>query len=166
MKSLNNLALFGGYNSFIDEGIHLFLSGCVASMGYISGLDIKLSLITFLAGALLDIDHIFSKPIAKLIKAESYKGNIFHGSNGYTIKILHGFDLALIFGVAGFYITSSSIFGACLFLSLSLHEFWDFIVYPHTWWELLLITRASKNFKPGLRKNLIGIIFNNNSLKF
>lgn len=159
-------SLFGQYNPLIDEGIHVALSALIAYIGYLFGLTFLESLFVFIAGLLIDIDHLLSSRIARLIKLKKYRGTVTSGSDGYTIKIFHGIDVAAIIGLLLYITTKDPMFGFYMFFSLSMHEIWDFIVYPHKANEILLATRMAHGFKPGIRKYFTGIIFDNKTLKF
>ena len=157
--------LFGKYNLFIDESVHIIASLLVYVASIILGLDIFLAAVCFFSGIVIDMDHFLNEIIAKLIGIKGYRG-IMHGTGGYTIKILHGFDVALAIAVASYLASNNMIFALCLFANLCLHEMWDFLVYPHTWKELLFITRAASGFKPGRRGSFKGIFFDISSLKY
>ena len=91
---------------------------------------------------------------------------IEHGIKGITIKIFHGFDIAIVWGGIVYLITNDLTFSIIITINLCVHEFWDFLVYPHKATELLLITRAIKQFKPGKRNYWIGSVFNKRSLEY
>lgn len=161
------MGLFGRYNGITDELIHGLLSLAAAGCGHIYGLDFTLAMIVFFSGWIIDLDHLLNTFIAKKIfKIKGYKGTIFSCSHGYTFKILHGMDLALIIGTLVAWWRQDLVFGTALFMAMSLHEIWDFIVYPHRWTELFLVTRWAVKFKPGIRRKGVGLIFDNNTLKY
>ncbi len=158
--------LFGKYNVLIDEGIHVLLSTAVSATGYFLGLNLSFSILCFALGILIDVDHFLNSFLAKKLHINSYKTGFSYGSNGYTIKLLHGFDIALILSILAYMINGNILLAISIFTNLSVHEFWDFIVYPFTWKELFLVTRARSVFKPGIRKYFKGIFFNLSRLKY
>lgn len=163
---MSKTSLFGKYNILVDESGHILFSLMISLIGLFLGLDIEQFIICFLAGILIDLDHLLNFVIAKFLKVKNYKKDILYGSGGYTFKILHGFDLALLFSFIIYFIFQDLLFSSFLFFSLSLHELWDFLVYPHSWRELFFITRASCRFRPGMRKKFIGKIFDLDTLKY
>jgi hypothetical protein len=161
------MSLFGKYNRVIDELMHglwsLFITLIAASLG----LSMDKSVIIFFAGWLIDLDHLFNPFIAKkILKIKDFKGTITSSDQGYTIKVLHGFDIALIISLLAFWLQKDLMFSVGLFSVLSFHELWDFMVYPHNWQELFFVTRIAKKFHPGIRKKAVSIVFDNDSLKY
>jgi len=65
-------ALFGNYSFAIDESIHILLSLAAALIGFFLGLNWILCLISFLAGILIDLDHLLNKPLANLLNIKHY----------------------------------------------------------------------------------------------
>lgn len=153
---------FGKYNPFYDDGVHVLASLAIACAGYLSGLGFNLSLCCLAAGYLLDIDHLLNPLLAKMLGLDAYKDNFIFGSNGYTIKILHGFDVALF--ICTILTLYNPAFSAFMFLELCIHEIWDFVVYPFTWKELFLITRIRSGFRPGKREAGVSIFFDKNTV--
>jgi hypothetical protein len=157
-------SLFGKFNSFIDEGVHIFLSLLVAIIGYSFGLSLYYSLVIFLAGSfLIDLDHFFNAFICRnILKIPDYKGGIRHGDKGYAPKIFHGFDVVFLISVVCIQI--DLLFGMFLFVSLSLHLLWDFAVYPNRASSLFFASRAFNKFRVGPRNYFIGKIFDLDTL--
>ncbi|HRY63701.1 MAG TPA: hypothetical protein P5267_03830 [Patescibacteria group bacterium] len=157
----------GKYSLIKDELVHIFLSLPVIGIGYILNLSLVQLVVCFLAGFFVDADHFFNSFIVKkVVRFREYKGTISRGSHGYTPKIFHGVDAA---AAVGFYVHWSEqnwIFATCIFAVLVLHELWDFLVYPHHYSELFLISRAARKFKPGLREKFVGVFFDNETLKY
>ncbi len=166
MKQLNNLNIFGKYNPIIDEAIYIVFSLIICLIGLAFGLNLKLIFICFFAGILLDIDHFFNNILAKLISVKHYRKSICYGSYGYTFKIFHGVDMSILFSFLAFLFTSNILFTVLIFLNLCLHEVWDFLIYPHSWKELFLVTRILTKFNPGTRNVLKGVFFDIKTLKY
>ena len=162
---MTKTSVFGRFNTLIDEGVHVLLSFAISAAAVLLGLDMWLAVICFLSAILIDIDHFFNPGIAKALGIKGFNG-IKYGSGGYTIKIFHGFDVALAVSAACYLSIGDMLFSACLFACLCTHEIWDFLVYPHTWKELFLTSRISCRFKPGKRKFLTGLFFDISSLKY
>ena len=95
---------FGDYSQVKDEAVHIALSLVVSGTGYIFyGYSFMLFIICFLAGILIDADHLLNSKIAERMRLPSYATTIRYGSNGYTIKILHGFDASFLMAVVVFF---------------------------------------------------------------
>ncbi|MBN2367636.1 hypothetical protein JXC34_01355 [Candidatus Woesearchaeota archaeon] len=159
-------SIFGRYNSLVDELIHVSLSFIISIIGYSVGLSLKFSILCFFSGILLDIDHVFNGVIARMLGLKSYKKSLIYSSDGHTIKIMHGFDVALVISSVLFYFFQNFLFSFFIFLSLCIHELWDFLVYPYTWKELFLLTRALTKFNPGIRKSFKGMFFERKTLNY
>lgn len=160
-------SLFGPFNLFVDELVHGLLSLILVFIGYYFGLDLNECLILFLTGYLIDIDHLLNPLILKyILKVKDQNMGIIHGSNGYSIRILHGLDTAFVISLIVYFLNNNLAFSIFLFLILTAHELWDFAVYHFNWKELFFITRANKNFIPGSRKYFVGKIFDEETLKF
>ena len=158
---------FGDYSHIKDECAHIVIALIVSLIGYVlHAYDFAFFLACFLAAVALDIDHIFNSSLAGILKLAGYAGSVSFGSNGYTIKILHGFDIAFLLSLAAFFLTSQFYFALFMWINLCAHELWDFIVYPHSWRELFLATRWQMNFRPGFRRKATGLIFNLSSLRY
>lgn len=159
--------ILGKYSLIKDESIHVLLSLPVIALGCLMNLSLAQAAVCFAAGFMVDADHFFNNLIVKkVVKVKEYRGTMSRGADGYTPKIFHGIDMA---AAAGFYVQHSAenwIFATCLFLVLVLHELWDFWVYPHHYSELFLVSRAVKRFKPGIRNKLVGVFFDNDTLKY
>ncbi len=157
-------SLFGKFNPVIDEAGHAILTILITLVSYFSGLSLEHTAIAFILGFAIDIDHFFNTFICKrILKVKNYKGTHFRCDQGYTPKILHGIDIALVVGIL-LTIYTDTLFGLTVFLVLSFHEIWDFIVYSHKANELLFITRMYHRFKPGKRNYLRGLIFDEDTL--
>ena len=158
---------FSTYHPLKDELMHVLLSALVAGTGLFLGLyRFELFSICFLIGILIDLDHLFNRSLGKALKLKNFQTGVAYGSNGYTIKILHGFDVALLTGLLLYNTTNLLGFSIFVTLTLVVHALWDFLVYPHSPRELLLITRMKCGFKPGMRTFLIGTVFKLSSLKY
>jgi len=159
--------ILGKYSLYKDELVHVLLSLPIVTVGYMLNLSFVQAVICFLAGFMIDADHFFNNFIVKkVIKVKEYKGTVVRGADGYTPKVFHGIDAA---AVVGFYVHWSEqnwVFATCIFSVLVFHELWDFLVYPHHHSELFLVSRAVKKFRPGIRKRLVGVFFDNNTLKY
>ncbi|MFA4880231.1 MAG: hypothetical protein WC650_01215 [Candidatus Doudnabacteria bacterium] len=158
--------LFGKYNPIADLSVHTILSFGISIWLIVFQFPLVYFVACFLAGLLLDMDHFLNGVIARLLRVKSHESSLMYGSGGCVIKIAHGFDISFLFGLLCFSITSDPVFVLLIFMSLCAHEFWDFVVYPHTWRELFLFTRIRKGFYPGHRKKFIGRIFDYKTLKF
>ena len=158
--------IFGEYNPFIDESVHIFLAFSVSLAGYLGGLDLEYALVCFLSGVFIDLDHLLNGFFARLFRIHSYEKDFKYGSHGYTIKLLHGFDMAFLISAIVFLISNDLVFSVTLFGALCFHELWDFLVYPFSWSELFLVTRAKSGFKPGKRKAFTGFFFRRSSLNY
>lgn len=159
--------LFGTYSQVKDEAVHIALALVVAGVGYaVHAYGFVLFVICVLAGIMIDADHILNSVIAKMMRLPAYTRMLTYGENGYTIKILHGFDVAFLLAGVAFVFTRNFNFAFFLAVNLCVHELWDFIVYPHSWRELLFITRLRARFRPGIRGKATGFIFDTASLKF
>lgn len=162
----NSKSLFGKYNSVADLFTHIILSFGVSIWLVVFQLPFTYFIICFLAGLLLDMDHFFNRITARLLRIKSHESSLMYGSGGCVIKIGHGFDTSFLFGLLCFLITSNFVFALLIFMNLCTHEFYDFLVYPHTWKELFLFTRTKYGFYPGQRKKFVGKIFDYATLKF
>jgi hypothetical protein len=165
-RSSKQESLFGEYNAFIDVFVHVLLSLIVSLLLFYFTQDLALSFLCFLLGIFLDLDHLLNPTIAKLIKLKGHESNIAYQKDGYVSKILHGFDAALLLSLISLFLTDNYFFFIALFLNFCLHEIWDFLVYPHSWKELFLITRIVTRFRPGERKKFIGKFFDLKTLKY
>ena len=115
---------------------------------------------------IIDIDHIFNRPIiVHMLGIKDYSGGLGYGVSGYTPKIFHGVDLAIGVSVVVYLVGGNTGLSTGLGLSLALHELWDYLVYPHKWTELLLITRVALGFRPGMRRKG-SHIFDDNTLEY
>lgn len=159
-------SLFGKFNPFIDESVHVMFALIVSIIGVVSGLSMSSAIIILFSGLMIDIDHLFNREVAKIARIKDYKGTTSYHQGGYVIKILHGLDISLLIALIVFISGGSLIFSVFLFLTLSAHHLWDFVIYPHSWKELFLILRIINKFQPGKRKKFTGIIFDNNTLKY
>ena len=152
--------MFGKYSVIIDELIHFAIAGTITTITTLLGdlLPIQALLLFLSASILIDLDHLLNPLIAKILNITC---NIIPSrkNNGYTIKILHGIDIALLLGLVLYFISHNLSFSIGLSLGLITHEVYDFLVYPFTWKELFLITRAMCKFKPGERKRCKNLIF-------
>src|SRR3989344_6326262 len=151
--------MLGKYNLFLDELGHIVLAIGISSFLYFTNhVSFAKASFLFLLAIAIDLDHLLNPILAKLL---NIYGTVLPSKqqHGYTIKILHGIDLYFLYSLIVFAFTKSFIFAFGVFLTLTVHHLWDFIVYDHTWKELLLVTRAYAKFKPGTRKNLKGLIF-------
>ncbi len=161
------MSIFGRYRWWLDESIQILLSISVAGFGYLFGLSLNLAIICLVCGVILDIDHIFNLFfIKKVIGVNDYRGGVQFGGGGYTVKILHGIDVAFLLGLVTVLSYHNFVFSVTLSLALITHELWDFVVYPHRWTELFLITRAYNRFRPGERTRGLGVFFDKGSLKY
>lgn len=152
------MSLFPRFNYFLDESGHFLLSATVFLIAQIAGLGMIQSLICFLAGFLIDIDHIFNVPIAKLLKLK-YLPHLWKGSNKYVIKIFHGIDIGIIFGMINYALFQNSLFAILFTVSLFLHYLWDFVVYNTSWTSLFLSTRVINKFYVPNRTRFTNLIF-------
>ena len=139
------MSLFRGFNPYLDEAGHFFLSATVALLAHFLGTSMPQSLIIFAAGILIDIDHIFNTPIAKSLKL-NFIPHLWKGSNNYVIKIFHGIDIALILMILLIFSGQEVLFSFFIALSLIMHLLWDFLTYNAGWSSLLLITRLHNKF--------------------
>lgn len=157
-------SFFGKFNSILDESVHVFLSFLVAGIGYYIGLSAYYSLVIFLAGSfLVDIDHLFNTFICRdILKIQDYKGSIKHGDKGYAPNIFHGIDVAIL--ISALCLQIDLLFGIFLFINLSLHLLWDFMVYPNRAYFLFFTSRAFNKFKVGPRDYFVGKIFDLDTL--
>ena len=159
--------LFVAYSLVKDEAMHVALSLIVAGVGYaLNAYGFAFFVVCFLAGITIDVDHLLNSAIAKRMRLPIDASMVRYGSNGYTIKILHGFDVAFIAAGVVFLITRNFHFAFFLGMNLCIHELWNFIVYPHSWRELFLTTRWRARFRPGMREKATGFIFALSTLKF
>lgn len=159
--------LLGKYSQMKDEAVHILISLIVSGIGYVFyGYGFVFFAICFFAGIAIDADHLLNSIIAKKLRLPSYVDTVRYGTNGYTIKIFHGFDAAFLVATAVFFLTRDFNFAFFLGINLCAHELWDFIVYPHSWRELFLATRWRTHFRPGIRKKAKNLIFDSATLKF
>jgi len=166
IKTMAKKSLFGKFSPFKDESVHVILALLVSLIGVISGLDMSSALIILFAGLLIDLDHIFNPYLAMLIGVKNYNGGIAYHADGYSFKILHGYDISFIIGLIVWLSGASLLFSIFLFLVLSIHQLWDTMVYPYSWKEAFLITRILSGFCPGERKKYRGIFFDIKTLKY
>lgn len=162
----NHKSLFGKYNPVADLFTHIVLSFGVSIWMVVFQLPFVYFIVCFLAGLLLDMDHFFNRITAKLLRIKSHESSLMYGSGGCVIKIGHGFDVSFLAGLLCFFITNNFAFASLVFINLCLHEFYDFLTYPHSWKELFLFIRIKYGFYPGQRKKFIGRIFDYKTLKF
>ncbi len=162
----NYESLLGKYNAVSDFFIHIILSFGVSIWLIFFQLPFIYFIVCFLVGLLLDADHFLNRSAAKLLRIRTHESSLMYGSGGCVIKIGHGFDISFLFGMLCLAITHNYIFALLVFKNLCLHEFYDFITYPHSWKELFLFTRIKYGFYPGQRKKFIGRVFDYATLKF
>lgn len=159
------ISLFGPYRQTVDWILHVFWSFVVTIIGYKLGLSFDDAVIVFASALLLDLDHLLNPPIARWLNIDSHFDSWKFGSNGYTIKILHGFDVSALIGWIAAELTDRPLFGIMMGVNLAVHEIWDFLVCPHGIRELLLVTRMRNKFKPGYRTWFVGHIFDLHSVR-
>ncbi|QQR82178.1 hypothetical protein IPJ70_02735 [Candidatus Campbellbacteria bacterium] len=158
-------SLFGPYNPYIDLVGHLTTTALLLSP-IISKLNLTEIFLCVVITYAVDVDHLLNTFICKrILKVPGYNGTITRADKGYTPKILHGIDVALLVGILVALYSTNTV-GLALALTLIGHTLWDFIVYPHNASEMFLVTRVWKRFKPGERTYLTGLIFDTKTLKY
>jgi hypothetical protein len=159
-----NKSIIGKYNIIIDEIGHIFISVItIFILNIIFSFTFGQILVLFIASIFIDLDHLFNPIIGRIfgLKATIIPSKL---QNGVTIKILHGIDIFLVFSIIIIYVYGDFGFAIGMFVVLTFHELWDYLVYDHTSKELFLITRAMAKFNPGQRKSMLNIVFDQDSL--
>lgn len=154
--------MLGKFTRVKDEIGHLVFAIPIPAFLVMTGrIDQGNALILVTSSFLIDFDHVLNPLIKRLFRLQG-KATIIPNKNstkGYAIKFFHGVDWYLVYASYLFLLIGNFFYAFGLFLNLTMHHIWDFLVYNHEWKEFFFLARLKSRFQSNERKRLKDFVF-------